>query len=96
MFVLAAHFKSKSDTVDQVASLLKEMAPLSLSEPGCRAYAINQSLDDPTEFMLYEQYDDAAAFAEHGSSPHFERIIRDQVLPLLESRERKDYALIAG
>jgi len=96
MYVVCAYYTTKPEAADQVVTLLQEMAPLALSEPGCRAYAINQSVDDPTQILLYEQYVDEAAFGEHLVTPHMEAIIKAQVWPLLADRRRELYALVAG
>ena len=42
---------------------------------------------DATRAMLYEIYDDEAAFGAHQATPHFKRYLTEAV-PLLESRER--------
>ena len=96
MYVVCAYYTTKPDTADQVVALLQEMAPLTLAEPGCRAYAINQSVDDPTKILFYEQYVDEAAFDAHVASPHMEAIIKTQVWPLLADRRREIYSLVAG
>ena len=96
MYVLCAYLTTKPETTDQVVTLLQEMAPLSLAEPGCHAYAINQSVDDPTQIMIYEQYDDEAAFQEHADSAHMARIVAGQVWPLVVNRRRELYKLVAG
>lgn len=96
MYVVCAYYTTKPDTADHVVALLQEMAPLALSEPGCRAYAINRSVEDPTKILLYEQYVDEAAFGEHVAAPHMESIIKAQVWPLLADRRRELYELVAG
>jgi autoinducer 2-degrading protein len=40
-------------------------------EPGCRRFDVTTSRDDPDAVLLYETYDDDAAFAEHRATPHF-------------------------
>ena len=95
MYVVVARFVAKDGSGDEVARLLAEMTPFSKAEPGCRAYAINRSVDDPNTFLLYEQYVDAAAFAAHGDNPEFKRIIIGQVVPLLAERGREIFDLVA-
>lgn len=95
MYVVAARFVAKDGFGDQVAALLTEMTPFSKAEPGCRAYIINRSIDDPNTFLLYEQYTDAAAFDAHRDNPDFQRIIIGQVVPLLAERSREIFDLVA-
>ncbi len=95
MYVVAARFVAKDGSGDDVARLLAEMTPFAKAEPGCKAYIINRSVDDPNTFLLYEQYVDAAAFDAHRDNPDFQRIIIDKVAPLLADRGREIFELIA-
>ncbi len=94
MYVVVARFTAKPDAADEVASLLAEMIPHALDEPGCHAYAINRSVDDPNVFLLYEQYADEEAFGAHRQTEAFERIILSKVVPLLDGREREIFTLV--
>lgn len=40
-------------------------------EPGCRRFDVTTSQEDPDVVLLYEAYDDDAAFEAHLASPHF-------------------------
>ena len=40
-------------------------------EPGCVRFDVSRNEDDPTEWLFYEVYRDAAAFEAHRASPHF-------------------------
>jgi len=40
-------------------------------EPGCRRFDVLLGPDDPCRFVLYEIYDDAAAFDRHIETRHF-------------------------
>lgn len=95
MYVVVARFVAKDGSGDQVAALLAEMTPSSKAEPGCRAYIVNRSADDPNTFLLYEQYVDAAAFDAHRDNPEFQRIVLGQVVPLLAERSREIYEVVA-
>ncbi|MGA9720897.1 MAG: putative quinol monooxygenase [Candidatus Binatus sp.] len=49
----------------------KEMiATVRTSEPGTLAYILHKNLKDPTEFIYYEVYQDAAALEAHGKTDH--------------------------
>jgi quinol monooxygenase YgiN len=41
--------------------------------------------------VLYEQYDDEAAFQAHLASEHFQRIVVPQIVPLLAERSRETF-----
>jgi len=40
------------------------------SEPGCRQFDVVEPRDDPDRIILYEIYDDRAAFEAHLKTPH--------------------------
>ena len=40
-------------------------------EPGCRRFDVCLDPDRPESVLLYEVYDDEAAFEAHRASPHF-------------------------
>lgn len=97
MYVIAARYLTKSGEEGTVAELLAKMARLSNSdaEPGCVLYAINQSIENPRSFLLYEQYRDEEAFTAHTQTDYFKELVLDGAVPLLEHRERETYDLIA-
>ena len=71
---------------DAVRAALEAMIPLTRAEPGCIQYRAHASVEDPNTFFLYEEYVDEAGFKAHAESPHFERYIKSQAWPRLESR----------
>lgn len=50
-----------------------------------------QDIEDPDHFVLYEQYDDEAAFQAHRATPHFTTYIERRVIPLLQERSWSRY-----
>jgi autoinducer 2-degrading protein len=42
-----------------------------VAEPGCFRFDVLQAPDDPTRFVLYEAYRDAAAAAAHKETAHY-------------------------
>lgn len=88
MYVVVARYYTLAGAENEVLDHLREVLPLSRSEPGCRTYAVNQSIDDPRRIILYEEYDDEAAFQAHVAQAHFADTVRAKIWPLLESRER--------
>ena len=71
--------------------VLEQLAGPSREEPGCRFYQPCQDTEDPRVFLIFEIYDDAAAFEAHGASEHFQEIAVGEAFALLESRERAFY-----
>ena len=90
-YVVAALYRAKPGEEEKVREVLETMAPLSRQEPGCLFYQAHRSPDDPRAFFLYEQYDGEAGYQAHMASEHFERYIKGEAIPRLESRERAFY-----
>lgn len=73
MICLNVLLKVKPGTEAEVVALFKPLAEASRQEPGCLMYIAHQHRDDPTRFLVYEQYKDDAALDAHRDSPHFRR-----------------------
>ena len=87
---MVARYRTAPGRGDVVADALREMAALVLAdEPACLVYRASRSEEDPDTFVLYEEYVDEAALLAHRETPHFQRLIEETVVPLLESRERE-------
>jgi quinol monooxygenase YgiN len=64
------------------------------AEQGSLVYRIQQKLDDPRVFLLYEVYRSREDYETHLYSEHFARNATKVGIPLLESRERSFYESI--
>jgi quinol monooxygenase YgiN len=94
-FVLTVGLVVKPDQVDRFMSMLLENAKAAReTEPGCRQFDVLVDPKDRTRLMLYEVYEDEAAFQAHQQTPHFKRYIADAV-PLLQSRDRFIFRRVA-
>lgn len=93
-YVVAAIWTAKEGQEETIQGVIKKMTPLSRQEPGCVYYQAQRSLENPRVFFLYEQYVDVAGYEAHMATPHFERYVRGEALPNLESRERAFYETI--
>ncbi len=66
-------------------SLFREMRQaIRDQEPGCLLYSLLKSRTNPRAYIVHEQYRDAAALAEHESSPHG-KIYFPKIRAILES-----------
>lgn len=73
MLCLCVLLTVKRGTEAEVARLFGPLAEASRKEPGCLMYVAHQHKDDPTRFLVYEQYLDEAALDFHRNSPHFQQ-----------------------
>jgi autoinducer 2-degrading protein len=87
-FVLAVGIVIKPDQVGRFMAMLLENARATReTEAGCRTFDVLVDPKDRTRVMLYEVYDDEAAFDAHQRTAHFQKYIAEAV-PLLQSRDR--------
>lgn len=93
-YVVAATYRAQEGAEERIREILELMAPLSRAEPGCRFYQAHRSAEDPRVFFLYEQYTDEGGYQAHMATEHFERYVRGEVIPQLESRERAFYVTL--
>lgn len=96
MLVVTVHFKVLPDKVSEFRKAIQYQARSSReNESGCRQFDVSTSPDDPTQFFVYEIYDDEAAFEVHKNSPHSART-RESIADLLEHRELTIWSKIDG
>lgn len=68
-------FTVKPGREEAFKSLIGSIRDATRAEPGCRAYKLNQSLDDPTSFTFVEKWESEAAMAGHLGAPHVQAIL---------------------
>ncbi len=85
-YVIAATYLVREGEADAVRAVLEAMVPLTRAEPGCLEYRAHASVEDPNVFFLFEEYADEQGYQAHAGSAHFERLIKGEAWPRLESR----------
>jgi quinol monooxygenase YgiN len=90
-YIVAATYRAKEGEEEEIRQILEAMAPLSRGEPGCLFYQAHRSPEDSRVFFLYEQYRDEAGYQAHMATDHFNKYIKGEAIPRLESRERAFY-----
>ena len=65
MFVTIVHVKVKPGHVDEFIEATTRNHHLSVKEPGNLRFDVLQKTEDPTEFALYEAYEDQKSSAAH-------------------------------
>jgi quinol monooxygenase YgiN len=86
-FVLQVSIRIKPENVDAFMKKLDENARNARKEPGCKQLEVLVDPKDGTKIMLYEVYNDEAAFETHQQTPHFKKYVAEAV-PLLADRAR--------
>src|ERR671915_1159074 len=93
-YVVCAKWTAKEGKEGRLSEICEEMTEPSRAEPANRFYQAHRSPENPRLFFLYEQYDDEAGYQAHMATEHFEKYVRGEAIPRLESRERAFYETI--
>ena len=88
MFVLVVNIRIKPENVARFMPMVLSNAREARKEPGCRQFEVLVDPKDKGKVMLYEVYNDEAAFEAHQQTPHFKKYLAEAV-PLLAARERQ-------
>lgn len=67
--ILLAELTAREGCEPQVRAILTEYAIDVKAEPGNQVFNCYQTQDEPRRFVVYEVYDDEAAFQAHLSAP---------------------------
>jgi quinol monooxygenase YgiN len=95
-FVIIAEFEVKPDKLEQFLELARTDASHSVErEPGCRQFDVTLDREQPNRVVLYEIYDDEAAFDVHLKTPHL-AAFRAGIESLIVSRQVRRLTRIHG
>jgi len=95
-YVVIATWTAQAGREQEVKRALEQLIEPSRAEPGNRCYQPSQDPENPRVFVLYELYDDEAAYRAHGESAHFQRLAVQTAIPRLESRERQFHETVGS
>jgi quinol monooxygenase YgiN len=92
--VVVAYWRPRAGQTEKIEAILRELGPKIRAEPGNVMFVVNRLLENPNEFLLYEQYKNEQAFIDHQQTPHFKTLVLERAVPLLERRERVAYSVM--
>jgi len=93
-FVIVVEFKIQPGKMAAFRKLMDENARASCrDEPGCRRFDVLNSPKDADHILLYEIYDDRAAFDAHVKTRHF-LAFNSESAPLIANKVVKEYDLV--
>jgi quinol monooxygenase YgiN len=90
-YVLAVTWTAKAGNEETVHGLLRQLGEASRQEPGVINYTTHVDPENPREFFIYEMYHDAAGLEAHQQTAHFQELVLQRAIPLLESRVRRHF-----
>ncbi len=93
MFVVTVVFEIERDAVDHFMKRIRQQADDTLAlEPKCHRFNICIDTKRSDRILLYEIYDDAAAFASHLDSDHF-KSFDAETSPNVRSKKVESWSL---
>lgn len=92
-FVIVVEFRIHKGQMAAFRRLMDANARASCrNEPGCRRFDVLSSPKDPDRILLYEIYDDRAAFDAHVKTPHY-AVFAAESASLVGDKVVKEYVL---
>ena len=76
-YVVLAELRARPECAGELAAFMARHAAASRAEPGCLTFDVCRDPADPTVFVLYEMYTDAAAYTAHRATEHYARFLRE-------------------
>jgi (4S)-4-hydroxy-5-phosphonooxypentane-2,3-dione isomerase len=76
-YVVVVDYTTDAKNFDALKTLVYGIAKASIAELGCRRFDVMQPVASPNHLMLYEIFDNAAAFQAHAATPHFKQFAID-------------------
>src|SRR5271154_6252670 len=80
---------------DNFLAAIKENGAAAAAEPGCRRFDILNLASDPNHFLLYEVYENEAAFKAHRETEHFKKYAAG-VAKMIAKRDARPMSVIAS
>ncbi len=68
--VVLAFFRARPEHLAELRAALADLIRATRREPGCLRYDLHVAADDPTSFVLIEQWATQAALEAHLAQPH--------------------------
>jgi quinol monooxygenase YgiN len=93
-FVIVVDFKVKPGQMAEFRQLIDDNARASVrDEPGCSRFDVCADRKDAERILLYEIYDDRAAFDAHLKTRHF-AVFNEASAPLVADKIVAEYDLV--
>ena len=90
-FVVAIKITAKDDQAKAVAAILEDLVAPTMAEPGVKLFLPYRSPSNPSQFFIFELYENEAAWGVHQETAHFQAAIKE-LLPRVSKRERVPFS----
>lgn len=91
MLLVIARYTISAGREEEVLALLPELARQSRTEPDNLAFEAFRNLEDERSVVLLERYASPESLDAHRDTPHFRRLVVEQIIPRLDSRVVETY-----
>jgi quinol monooxygenase YgiN len=89
-FALLVTVRVHAESVDEFRTGIRAAAAEAVrAEPDCLRFEVAQDEEDPTTFVLFEVYTDAAALEHHHTTPHFLGFVQTSGHMIAEKSRRR-------
>lgn len=69
---------------DQAKIALAVLAQKTLQEAGCSIFTVHQDVSEPSRFLLWERFDDEAAFKQHFEEVHTQDYLKLELTDVVQ------------
>ncbi|MEO8387983.1 antibiotic biosynthesis monooxygenase [Polaromonas sp.] len=84
-YYITAELKVKDASKADVAkAALSVLCQRTLTESGCTIFTLHQDPNQPARFLLWERFDDEAAFRVHFESPHTKEYVERDLTEVVQ------------
>lgn len=93
MIVVSGEIELAPESVERAKAAALPLMEATRKEAGCKTYVFTQSLEEPTVFRVFEEWDSDAALAAHFETAHM-KAFRETLAGLeLRRRDIRKYAV---
>ena len=71
MHIIVARLKIRPEARDAFLAEAEKIIAGTRAEAGCRFYALHEDVQQPCQFLFYEEWEDRAAIDAHFAEAHF-------------------------
>lgn len=75
---VVAQVKTLPDKVEEMISVLKVLTEKTRQEVGCIRYDVVQNKEEPTEFLMLEEWESQTVLDAHFEAAHFKETVEKQ------------------
>lgn len=86
MVSVLVRFRFAPEDRAEIAEILRQLAVASRREPGVEVFIPHHLQEDPDTVVIYEQYRDEKAVAEHRETEHFKKYVTGGIYQRMRER----------